>query len=90
MVLLSIDRGRFQMRIDPAKKAEQIFSKFKITWPNVWLPDGWNYAQKRFNSSLYGLTLVDERGIVRGIRVRPQEIKRLLGKAPVTDSKSQE
>jgi hypothetical protein len=81
VLLVSVDRDYGELEARTRKRAREIFTKQKLTWPNVCLPGGWDECAKTFNLRGYGLSLVDAKGIVRGIGVRPKEIKRLLKEA---------
>ena len=65
---------------EDAERARKIYQKFKLTWPNVFVPKGWDEVTSTFNAQGYGLILVDPKGVVRGANVREREIEGLLGK----------
>ncbi len=78
VLLLSVDRAYGNLEGKTRRRATEIFTKLKLSWPNVWLAGGWDECIKTFNLRGYGLTLVDAKGIVRGIHVQLGAIKGLL------------
>lgn len=89
MLLISVDTA-YGKNLSRAKKlAESIYKRHKISWPNVWLDDGWSEAMRRFNLGGYGLTLVGPDGIVRGLDVHDRDLDRLL-KPMFKDAKSED
>lgn len=76
---MSVDRSYDSFDPEEAKKrALQILKKQKVDWPSAFDPAGWAGVHKAFNSSGYGLVLVDPKGIVRGIGVRADRAEALL------------
>jgi hypothetical protein len=56
----------------------QIKKKLSLSWPNVFLSEGWDDAQRLFNSSGYGQVLVGPDGVVRGVGLHGQELEKAV------------
>ncbi len=88
MLLLSVDPeyfGKEKARYEP--QAQRLFKRLGIDWPNVWVAGGWGELNRTFNADGYGLTLVDDRGIVRGIDLGADELAKRVRE--VTAAKSE-
>ncbi len=57
---------------------KQTLRKNKVDWPCVMDPKGWLSVAYRFNLDGYSLTLVGPDGIVRGVNLQVEDVKRLL------------
>jgi hypothetical protein len=78
VLLLSVDPEYFDKKKDEYEpRARQLFTKVGIDWPNVWVAGGWAEMNRTFNADGYGPTLVDGRGIVRGVGLGGDEFTRL-------------
>jgi hypothetical protein len=74
--LLSVDPSYFPDTDKYVAQAQKLFEQKQVDWPNAFLPGGWNDVARVFNLSGYGLTLVDARGIVRAVNIRPNELEK--------------
>lgn len=60
------------------KKNREVLKKFKLDWPNVLVPGGWDGIMRTFNASGYGIILVDHQGIVRSVNPSKRRLKKLI------------
>jgi hypothetical protein len=78
VLLLSIDRS-YQMPIDVIMKSnKEAIRDAEVNWPNVVLPHGFEDVRGLFNTTGYGLVLIDPDGIVRNTHVEPDQLEPLL------------
>ena len=89
VVLLSVDPSYFPNSDDYVARARGILADHKVEWTSVFLPGGWDGAQRTFNASGYGKIVVDARGIVRGANLHAQELDRLVRKVVAEAEKAE-
>jgi len=73
-----VDAGYSSSDTGYTTRAKQIFKSHRITWPNTFLPGGWNDAVRIFNVGGYGKVVLDGTGIVRGVNVHGAELEPLI------------
>jgi len=78
VLLLSVDLGYGENKDTVAKENLDHIHEQNANWPNVLLANGFDDCQRQFNLDGYGLTLISPDGIVRGVDVRPEEVRKLL------------
>ena len=61
------------------EKNKTLLAAHGLAWPNVLVPGGWTELEKTLNVSGYGLVLVDQDGLVRGVDLRKSELIELVG-----------
>jgi hypothetical protein len=82
VLLLSVDPEYFDKKKEEYEpRAEKLFKKLGIDWPNVWVAGGWAQMNHTFNADGYGLILVDGQGVVRGIDLRAEELAKRVREA---------
>ncbi len=78
VLLLGVDQSYQVSRKRYQEKSAQIFERCQINWPDVLLEKGWDDVQESFNLGGYGISVIDEHGIVRGINVGKRQLEKLL------------
>jgi hypothetical protein len=78
VVLVSIDLGYGETYGNVRRSVERTMARYKVDWPSIIEPDGWNGTMRRFNVGGYDPILVDPNGIVRKVNVRGRELDGLL------------
>jgi hypothetical protein len=75
---VSVDPSYYPDKNQVVKNLKLTLSSQKVNWPCVIEPKGWNSVARRFNLDGYGLSLVGPDGIVRGVDLQVNDVKRLL------------
>lgn len=78
VLLLSVDAERNFCGENPADADRKSLKEVGVDWENVLVPGGFETLLRRYNLDGYGLVLIDPNGIVRGVNLRADEVKKLI------------
>lgn len=76
VLLLFVDRT--MSPTDPTDAIRVEIESKGAPWQAVVLPDGWSTVTEAFNTEAYGLTLIDPKGIVRGVNLTSKDVASLI------------